>query len=52
MFVLGLLRDLPSSLYVLVKDPENWKLIVNSQTGQGWEQVASQTIAAGKLYRT
>ena len=23
------------SLYVLVKDPENWKLIVNRQTGQG-----------------
>ena len=23
------------SLYVLVKDPDNWKLIVNKQTGQG-----------------
>jgi hypothetical protein len=23
------------SLYVLVKDPENWKFIVNRQTGQG-----------------
>jgi len=23
------------SLYVLVKDPDNWKLIVNRQTGQG-----------------
>ena len=23
------------SLYVLVKDPENWKLILNRQTGQG-----------------
>ena len=23
------------SLYVLVKDPENWRLIVNRQTGQG-----------------
>ena len=23
------------SLYVLVRDPDNWKLIVNRQTGQG-----------------
>jgi hypothetical protein len=28
------------SLYVLVKDPDNWKLIVNKQTGQGGDTYA------------
>jgi len=29
------------SLYVLVKDPDNWKLIVNKQTGQGGDTYAA-----------
>jgi hypothetical protein len=39
------------TLYVLVEDPENWKLIINNQTGQNGDSYVPRMIWAASKWK-